>query len=74
MFYLSTSISVKKSVPEFFTTEHVNKEVGSRIETAHQVGEAEKSHKTYRKKCLFCSKILDSLMAWIGEKRKTEFS
>ena len=46
MLYLSTSISVKKSVPEFFTTEHVNKEVGSRIETAHQVGEAEKSHKT----------------------------
>ena len=28
----------------------------------------------YRKKCLFCSKILDSLMAWLGEKRKTEFS
>ena len=28
----------------------------------------------YRKKCLLCSKILDSLMAWLSENRKTEFS
>ena len=28
----------------------------------------------YRKKCWIRSKNLDSLMAWLGEKRKTEFS
>jgi len=28
----------------------------------------------YRKKCWIRSKTLDSLMAWLGEKRKTEFS
>ena len=28
----------------------------------------------YREKWLFCSKTLDSLTAWLGEKRKTEFS
>ena len=28
----------------------------------------------YRKKWYSCSKILDSLTAWLGEKRKTEFS
>ena len=28
----------------------------------------------YREKCWIRSKILHSLMAWLGEKRKTEFS
>ena len=31
-------------------------------------------HSMYRKKCWIRSKILDSLMSWPGEKRKTEFS